>query len=794
MESPVTLKIQPFLRSRINEIEALTNLIETPNKNVAFAKKFPLHMRRRAMSQNIKRLPTRLRDEMTGKRGEAIPLKRPRRKYRRRPANLLDDYNRRQRQFIWLETHIWHAKRFHMIEKWGYKLPNFPNDKSYRACYRASAKLCLIQDISYYCCIELSGKHEEIINGLNTHASVDCGLTFNSSYIQSGNYEGALFFYSSNKYPKGGIGEVKYIWKPANLVSVTRTLWLWCHPAFYNEVVAELIKTFTLELEESMSVDDSETDIKDKENNIEITKLALRNVPFIKTPKYVSQNNSITMSLLKDTLNRFRLTGPLSQALVTEAFRPIDLSKRTLMDWSLKYYKDSKNSICNKQYEFWEKMKNVSHPAQLPRHFIYSSIVVDPRFTLPTCRKKAEGSITEFESQSILSTEAELSFSPLWSSEIRDEVTCTKLSAQQLNDKRSEKLVPGLEIELSETNFHNLPAIPILLIQNPGENNDIKPLGYGGGWDIIVPCGYGHPVWLALSLHGGRAGGLKESMSVLREQGLLAFPPDTAAGELEDESKRTEDTEKYFALPPAKRLNYIKIGIPTPFYSPWKILSQDWSGSSEFYVLRKRSVLISLKAQLKYEKQSLISFESEEKNSLVPVRLVFKDKGTLSRNAHICIPSIEDLTVLKEQKTFTGPVEMLREDPNELKRKSCRLKHKSLLKSLARKRHKYKKSNDNMEAHNSEMLVAQQKEIMRKLWLPGSESVKNCCSRTIIGFVSEGDYSFTNARTCGVGYVSFGGLLELLVLLKNMGKQSSNVLVRNTSTSQYRFASLDIIC
>lgn len=71
--------------------------------------------------------------------------KRPSRKFRRRPQNLLLEYNRRQNRFIWLETHLWHAKRFHMTEKWGYKLANFPNDKSFRACYRATANHCLLQ-------------------------------------------------------------------------------------------------------------------------------------------------------------------------------------------------------------------------------------------------------------------------------------------------------------------------------------------------------------------------------------------------------------------------------------------------------------------------------------------------------------------------------------------------------------------------------------------------------------------------------------------------------------------------
>ncbi len=39
-----------------------------------------------------------------------------------RPHYLLRDYIRRQRTYLWLETHIWHAKRMDMVNLWGYKL------------------------------------------------------------------------------------------------------------------------------------------------------------------------------------------------------------------------------------------------------------------------------------------------------------------------------------------------------------------------------------------------------------------------------------------------------------------------------------------------------------------------------------------------------------------------------------------------------------------------------------------------------------------------------------------------
>jgi ribonuclease P/MRP protein subunit POP1 len=88
-------------------------------KGLAF-QHVPKHMRRRAVSHNPKRLPKRLQaihksqmEKCSGQSSSKKP-KKPSRKYRRRPSNLLQEYNRRQREHKWLETHIWHAKRYIM--------------------------------------------------------------------------------------------------------------------------------------------------------------------------------------------------------------------------------------------------------------------------------------------------------------------------------------------------------------------------------------------------------------------------------------------------------------------------------------------------------------------------------------------------------------------------------------------------------------------------------------------------------------------------------------------------------
>lgn len=66
-------------------------------------------------------------------------------KARRCHINRILEFNRRQKKNKWLETHIWHAKRFHMVKRWGYCLGERPTVKSHRACYRAMTSRCLLQ-------------------------------------------------------------------------------------------------------------------------------------------------------------------------------------------------------------------------------------------------------------------------------------------------------------------------------------------------------------------------------------------------------------------------------------------------------------------------------------------------------------------------------------------------------------------------------------------------------------------------------------------------------------------------
>lgn len=350
-----------YAKANIKEMDELMNEIKNPTSTKLIFQSLPKHMRRRAMSHNPKRLPRKYRTKHShqmAKAGKPTASKRPSRKFRRKPGNLLKEYLRRQRKNVWLETHIWHAKRFHMISKWGYKLPYASCDKTFRACYRASAKHCLLQDISFYNCLEIFGSLDIIKSGFARLTSPECGLGITAKTFVSGRREGFVTLFSKDQYPIQCLGKVSFIWKPSNVDE--KFLWVNVHPSFYKHVVKELMDVFEMKAD-----------------------LHQNNTGFIRVPEY--RGNGIRMKELKDTMNRFRLTGPLSQAVLSKVMIPYN-SKEQTSNW---FQEHSKSKCFEIQNSFWDEVKDCNSPAELLSNMVLGLVVPDFRLQRPPKRTKA---------------------------------------------------------------------------------------------------------------------------------------------------------------------------------------------------------------------------------------------------------------------------------------------------------------------------------------------------------------------------------------------------------------------
>lgn len=236
-------------------------------------------------------------------------------------------------------------------------------------------------------CIELKGPYDQLIEGLMHHVNQDCGRTFKAKCYEQGTREGSIFMYKCNAYPYGAIGRVSFIWD-TNTQEKTRALWIWAEPLVYQLLADELRLTFNLKQDDKDLVE-WEQPVQKKKKLVETLKNPNSTLTVINTPHFV--NGIVEMTLLKGILNRLRLTGPLSNSVLSHLLYPATLvnSKHyTKENWWLSHLKTFKNST-DVQKELWEAFSGADRPESYPSNCVIGFHTIDPRLMFPKKRTKA---------------------------------------------------------------------------------------------------------------------------------------------------------------------------------------------------------------------------------------------------------------------------------------------------------------------------------------------------------------------------------------------------------------------
>ncbi|XP_034371821.1 ribonucleases P/MRP protein subunit POP1 [Arvicanthis niloticus] len=908
-EIPKYITASTFAQARAAEISAMLRAVTQKSSNSLVFQTLPRHMRRRAMSHNVKRLPRRLQ-EMAKKEAEKAAHQKKEQsknkchKARRCHINRTLEFNRRQQKNIWLETHIWHAKRFHMVKRWGYCLGERPTAKSHRACYRAMTDLCLLQDLSYYCCLELKGKEEEILKALSQMCSIDTGLTFAAVHCLSGKRQGSLMLYRANKYPREMLGPVTFIWKSRKTpedASEDRQLWIWLHPTLKLAVLEEIKTTCRCSepVRSSICVPDplltpAQEDIQAglADDNIGKKRKRRDDGESVRRAKktvgdgtgdpcrprvWLSPTTGIVVSDLTMEMNRFRLIGPLSHCILTSALRaaPVHTGEEDAEETPHHWWTDTCRSsdglsLHQRQEAVFQLLGGISSPAELPPGTILGLTVRDPRVNLPPQRARALPDPERYQENEkvrqllLEGVPVECAHSFIWNQEICRSVTENKTLDQDLNRMRSELLVPGSQLDLGARES----KIPILLIQQPGKVTGEDRLGWGSGWDVLLPKGWGMAFWIPFIYQGARVGGLKEATmhsQYRRSPNIPGDFPDCHAGVLFAEEQAKDLLEKYKRRPPAKRPNYVKLGTLAPFCCPWEQLTQDWESrvqaqetaqetdsrqlgvpcvpkeicqlsneagiaenqprkpedtgcqvqagtevalernaseghmaatGSQLCVVRSRKLLKQLsswcgpssevrrapcRGQQELTRKACLSIRDDFPRALVWVSLSLLRKGNPEPRTMICVPSKEDLLQFGQDQSYHGPWESRHSDP-----------FKSLLVKAKEKKKREKKNGEHRASRGlaAGAPTAGQEALTQGLWSGPLPGLTSHCSRVLLGFVTQGDFSM--AAGCGeaLGFVSVTGLLEMLC--SQSGAVRGLVLLRPPTSLQYRFARITI--
>ncbi|KAF5389250.1 hypothetical protein D9757_003446 [Collybiopsis confluens] len=562
---PGAIDVEKFAEARAFEINALKSAIQTtkwdthhallpesnyePFRSASTTRAWqvlPRHLRRRAASHNPRRVPLRLRDkaraEMDPVRKKALGRTLPKLGKKRRPP--LDvKFLKRQRNKRWLETHIWHAKRMKMEDMWGYRLAVTPTEKAFRPSHRASIHGSILHDASYQSLVELKGPEATLRSVLE----VCCDPQLPSPgapRFTLGVRVANTFIYEPKAYPyclicpiivmwrarlshtatlgsKKGKGKGKEKQAQPNPPNDLRTVWIRFHPSVYSEVFSALRSSISQVLEDT------------------------------------SAGNSIVDVQLTDIRGEvgiFEIMGPQSSQILRGALSPVMANAG------------------DEFKKFWGLLRNLQSSGSVPTDMIAGFTVNDPRLKFPPKNAKVELPTGDIISSSMpVAPSANLAVCNLWDQNIRNSLKNPRYQTKEINERRSKNLVPGTFLNPLRTD----DRIPVMLIQTSVEDRDFKDTEGIHGWTLIFPAGWCMSFLQQLTFTGTRVAGQREHKTQGFEAGTTYFPSDFPSVEAYDTyaaTKAEKDEAKWTRTPPAKRVNYAKIGTRSPWKPDWEVV------------------------------------------------------------------------------------------------------------------------------------------------------------------------------------------------------------------------------
>ena len=515
-----------------------------------------------------------------------------------------------------------------------------------------------LQDMSYYQCIQVSGDMDNIISTLSSLFStetgridVNCmlvmpydfnsspGLSIGAKAFTKGQREGIAIMYHDGTYPFHPVGPVQFLWNvvPAKVgqreqgvesevhqLSLASKLWIFCHPAMYQEAIAEIQKAISKhDLCRSNQVSKSDHDTSSSG---------------VGGVSRVGGVNALLVQGLKDELLRFRLLGPRSHAVLMEVLRPFfhfsddgsssdsvgsDAPPPTPWWKGQQHVLQEHSSVLSSVYP---AIRGAPTSSSFSRGTAIGMVVRDPRLFLPSTRTDMVSSFypekvtaarrhtfhvndecdSEDEDEGLSKAEIPMgniepaldgkypvtstitttctvpvlpslvAYSPLWDDDVRRVVSLSRQPDHFLNEARSKQFPKQGDLDIGDS-----VRIPVVILHQSLSNvcsptSLDKPTGFG--WDLLLPKNWGMAFWVSLVYRGARVCGLTELQRCLLECRVLQFPndfPDTLACRQESQVVQ-EGLENFFrCYPPDKRPNYGKLSIRTPFHCSWETLLLD---------------------------------------------------------------------------------------------------------------------------------------------------------------------------------------------------------------------------
>ena len=651
------IKIQDFVESRKKELSKFQDILKHKFSTKHGHQLLPHHMRRRQMSHNPFRIPRLYRvSNLT------VNVKSKCRKHKRKMLNLKQSLIRRARKQNWLEGHLWLAKRFFMKKYLDtYTVPYKRRDKGYRACYKYWEHYSVIHDMSYYDYFVinvLNNKEKQFLEILLKKYSLGNEIdNFKEQmilnniilYDNNGRIIGPIeFFYFNNIFIIMNVSIItEQIYELLNNISkdMNNDINIKFTHKFNLFVLggktclSKIISVFS-ESNIDINIDSTFNNIDDKEsiiNNIKKSEDGKIIIFKIKQPTSIFRlNELIYKNCLNDNkdnkiekMKYLYLNSSISKDSLNKEF--IDLISSNTTD----YLSYKEKYLDNNTKEGNEKDKNKIEEIK-DEYFNFEEITERTTFMhrKNVDLKKLNNSLAK-------------SVKDLKKNKDKQE-TLTQPKKEVNNNYIKGKVYKKEEIKENIISSNDKDTYICLIKKNIYYYDYNNQLKISTLYYLIFPRGYSIDLMRRFSYINTKGIGLKDLERFKTQYNQMNFPrdyPGSIAYQKYILEKTKKNLVKYYKKPPSKRVNYLKILNPSPFYTCWNILFDKENKDNIFSSFQNINIIPSINflSDKKYLNDLMNITKKNGNKFLLSIEILSLEGGLPNYNDLLYIPKDEDI-------------------------------------------------------------------------------------------------------------------------------------------------------
>ena len=651
------IKIQDFVESRKKELSKFQDILKHKFSTKHGHQLLPHHMRRRQMSHNPFRIPRLYRvSNLT------VNVKSKCRKHKRKMLNLKLSLIRRARKQNWLEGHLWLAKRFFMKKYLDtYTVPYKRRDKGYRACYKYWEHYSVIHDMSYYDYFVinvLNNKEKQFLEILLKKYSLGNEIdNFKEQmilnniilYDNNGRIIGPIeFFYFNNIFIIMNVSIItEQIYELLNNISkdMNNDINIKFTHKFNLFVLggktclSKIISVFS-ESNIDINIDSTFNNIDDKESIINYIKKSEdgKIIIFkIKQPTSIFRlNELIYKNCLNDNkdnkiekMKYLYLNSSISKDSLNKEFIDLISSNTTgYLSYKVKY-------LDNNTKEGNEKDKNKIEEIK-DEYFNFEEITERTTFMhrKNVDLKKLNNSLAK-------------SVKDLKKNKDKQE-TLTQPKKEVNNNYIKGKVYKKEEIKENIISSNDKDTYICLIKKNIYYYDYNNQLKISTLYYLIFPRGYSIDLMRRFSYINTKGIGLKDLERFKTQYNQMNFPrdyPGSIAYQKYILEKTKKNLVKYYKKPPSKRVNYLKILNPSPFYTCWNILFDKENKDNIFNSFQNINIIPSINflSNKKYLNDLMNITKKNGNKFILSIEILSLEGGLPNYNDLLYIPKDEDI-------------------------------------------------------------------------------------------------------------------------------------------------------